>query len=138
MKSQFWPVVFGGLFLAMLPGCGGDGETEVTGKLFVKGELYKPAPEEQVMVVFGELADGKLTGKSFPTRVEADGGFHVKGTDGKGIKTGKYRVGVSSVPEKPAPGKPMADKFKGAYDLQKSSVTVDVNSSMKEVKLELQ
>lgn len=123
--------------LAFLTGCGG-GDVIVSGKVFVKGEQYKPANDEQMMIVFGEETNGSLSGKTFPTRVTADGSFQIAGPDNVGIKPGKYKVGVTSVPERPQAGKAIVDKFGGKYDLKKSTITVDVSSSNRDLKIELQ
>jgi hypothetical protein len=123
--------------LATLIGCGGSANVVVTGQLHHKGELYKPAQGEQVMITFAEEKDGKLTGNTFPTRLDADGNFKIAGPNNDGIPAGKYRVGVTSMPEVPTPGQPMQDKFNGEYEMSKSPIHVDVNASNRNVKLEI-
>lgn len=124
------------ILLFLVAGCG-SGDVTVTGQLYRQGELYKPEQGEQVMVVFEELKDGQPTGKAFPTRLSADGSFKIAGPDNTGIKAGSYRVGVSSRPEVPVPGQPMADKFQGAYDSSKSPLKYDITPSSRNIKVEL-
>ncbi len=135
MISARW-VVFA-LLVASWVGCGGSDEVVVTGELYHKNELYKPQPGEQVMIVFGEEQNGQVTGNVIPTRLKQDGSFEITGPNNTGIRPGKYRVGVSSMPEVPVPGAPMEDKFQGAYEVTKSPVTVEVSSSNRHIKVEL-
>ncbi len=133
-KMAEWTSLMALVFLVV--GCGRS-DVVVTGKLTFKGETYKPAQDEQVMVMFAEDAGGKVGPNAFPTRVGPDGTFRITGPDNGGIKPGKYRVGVTSVPEKPTPGKPMADKFKGEYDVKKTPILVDVTPSKSDFSIEL-
>jgi len=127
----------GCLILGMSSGCGGPGKVVVTGELRQKGEVYRPDKGEQLMIIFGEEKDGKTTGKNFPTRLAPDGTFKIAGPDNTGIRAGKYRVGIFSTPEVTVPGQPVQDKFKGAFELSKSPISVEVSSSKADVKLEV-
>lgn len=123
--------------LSVVVGCSGSSDVVVTGTLNQANQVYKPEKGEQVMVVFGEEKDGKPTGKSFPTRLGADGSFKITGPDNKGIPPGKYRVGILSTPEVPTPGGANGDKFQGAFDPAKSTIFVEVGASSGSVKLDI-
>ncbi len=123
--------------LLSFSGCGGSGDVTVSGTLGQNGQIYKPEPSEQVMIVFGEEKDGKLTGKSFTTRLAADGSYKIIGPDNKGIPPGKYRVGIMSNPEVPVPGQKIEEKFQGAFAPATSPIVVEVSSAKSTVPLEI-
>lgn len=126
-----------GVILATAMGCGGSGNVVVTGQLNHKGELYKPEQGEQVMITFAEEKDGKMTGNTYPTRLGANGSYEITGPNNDGIPVGKYRVGVTSMPEVPTPGQPMQDKFNGEYEMSKSPLQAEVTSANRNVTLDI-
>jgi hypothetical protein len=131
-------ILLSAMCLTLLAGCGGSGDVVVTGQLHHENQLYKPAQGEQVMITFAEEKDGTLTGKSFPTRLDPDGTFNILGPDNAGISPGKYRVGITSVPEVPVPGQIAMDKFQGRYEISKSPLKQEVTAASSYIKLEIQ
>ena len=124
-----------GCLFGFIVGCGGTGEVIVTGELINKTERYKPAAGEQVMICFGEQEAGKTTGNIFPTRLSPDGTFQIIGANDHGIKPGKYRVSISSVPEVPVPGQPIVDKFQNAFGMENSPIYLEVSAANRNVKV---
>jgi hypothetical protein len=126
-----------GLVLVPLIGCSPSEGVVVRGELRRHGERYRPAEGEQVMVTLAETTDGNVSEAIFPTRLGMDGTFEIAGPDQLGIRPGVYRVGVTSMPEVPIPGKPVVDAFEGNFDLVKSPLNVTIERGQGTITLEL-
>ena len=135
---KFIPLVLiAWLGVVSLLGCGTSKGVVVRGELRQRGERYRPADGEQVMIFLAETTDGNLTGEIFPTRLDKDGTFAVVGPDQVGIRPGTYRVGITSMPEIPVPGKSTADGFGGTFELAKSPLTITVDRGQGSVTIEI-
>jgi hypothetical protein len=122
-----------GLCLWVLSGCGGNGRLRTKGRV-VKGGVPLTVPEEEYVRVtfFPVTADGKPPKNTYAVRYNgADGTFRAVGPDGKGIPPGKYRIAVEHE------GKKRRDLLQGAYDGDRSPFVFDVDSSTKEIVIDL-
>ena len=114
--------------LVVASGCGGDGRLNVKGRI-VKGETPFTVPEEEYIRVtfFPVTSDGRPPLNTYAaTYNREDGTFRAVGPDGKGIPPGKYRIAVEHEAKK-------KDMFRGAYDGDRSPFVFDVDSSLKEI-----
>ena len=114
--------------LVVVSGCGGDGRLNVKGRI-VKGETPFTAPEQEyVRVTFLPVtSDGRPPANTYiATYNREDGTFRAVGPDGKGVPPGKYRIAIEHEAKK-------KDMFRGAYDGDRSPFVFDVDSSLKEI-----
>jgi hypothetical protein len=89
------------LSTAFLAGCGGGGSDKiwVTGVLQKGGQMYEPPPGRKLALYFYAMKDdgtsGDLTGDvEMADYNSKDGSFTVPGSEGYGIRPGKYRIAV--------------------------------------------
>ncbi|MSR30685.1 MAG: hypothetical protein EXR99_04185 [Gemmataceae bacterium] len=109
------------LFLA---GCGGGTKTTLTGKLLVNGVAIQKVEGELVQVQF--VPEGGKDG-SHMADVAMDGTFSVV-TAGGTIPPGKYKVIILSQSSGPPnPKAPSADRFKGKFSREKTTLSITVN-----------
>ena len=121
------------LCLLVLAGCGGDGRLKPRGRI-VKGGAAFTVPEDDYLRVtfFPVTSDGRPPKNTYAaTSNGSDGTFQAVGPDGKGIPPGKYRIALEYE------GKKKKDIFKGAYDGDRSRFVFDIDSSTKELVLDL-
>src|SRR4029077_18187191 len=116
----------------LLSGCGGDGKLKARGQIVKDGAPFTVPEEENVKIGFFPIfPDGKRADNSyFAEYSNSDGKFKVVGADGNGLPPGKYRVSVEHQRKK-------KDLFKGAYDADRSPFVFDIDSSSKEIVIDL-
>ena len=118
--------------LWLLCGCGGSGKLKARGQILKGGAPFTVPEEEYVRITFHPIpADGqRATNTYVAVYNHSDGRFTVVGADGNGLPPGKYRVAVEHERKR-------RDLFKGAYDAEKSPFVFDVDSSGKEIVIDL-
>ena len=114
--------------LFMASGCGGSSsELQVAGKLTHNGQPLQISEDGAVIMVFCELQDGRLGERSYPASVNSTGDYNAL------LLPGEYRVAVQLMD----PYATQTDKFRGAFDQMKSSVTVEITESKKDLDIDL-
>jgi hypothetical protein len=104
---------------------------KVKGRIVKAGQPYILKENQSMRIVFVPTEAGATKFDSyFAVFNRSDGTFKVIGKDGSGLPPGKYKVALEQLSHK-------NDEFQGAYSTNKSPFTVEVNSSTKEVILDL-
>ncbi|HEY1380574.1 MAG TPA: hypothetical protein VGF55_27480 [Gemmataceae bacterium] len=129
MKSLRIAAAF--LCTVILAGCG-DGRLQPRGRVVKAGAPITLKDGEDLGIFFYPLGgDGKLGTTVYPALFNAaDSTFHVTGSDRRGLPPGKYRVAVELKLNK-------RDRFQGAYDMNNSPFTVEVDSHTGEIVIDL-
>jgi hypothetical protein len=120
-----------GLCLSL--GCGGGPKKlQTPGRVVMGGQPLLPKEGESVRVTFVPiLPDGKPPSDHYFAEYDPEKGtFQSAGKDKKGMPPGKYRVAVEYKRNK-------KDVFDGRFDENKSPYVFDVDSSTKEVVIDL-
>jgi hypothetical protein len=119
------------LCTVMLTGCG-DGMLQPKGRVVKGGAPVTLKDGEDLGIFFYPLGgDGKLGTTVYPALFNAaDSTFRVTGSDRRGLPPGKYRVAVELKLNK-------RDLFKGAFNMNNSPFTVEVDSSTREIVVDL-
>ncbi len=125
------------LAIMMMSGCGGSGLIKTKGKITVNG-----APAVGAVLLFHpvDIKDGSVASGV----AESDGSFTITSNMDVGVLPGKYIVTVtwpdpahkvSEAAKMRGDGDPGPDLLKGKYIMkEKSGLTVEISSSMKELK----
>jgi hypothetical protein len=127
-------VLSGSLILAALcllsAGCGGKLRTR--GKVMKDGKPLLPEGKDSVRVTFVPiLPDGKPPTDHYHAIYDRDSGtFTAAGKDKKGMPPGKYRVAIFYMKNK-------KDLFNGRFDEENSPFVFDVDSSTKDLVIDL-
>ena len=83
---------------ALLPGCGSRDTIWVTGVLQKGGQVYEPPEGRKLALYFYPMADGTSDRPTGDVEMadynSKDGSFTVPGSEGNGIRPGKYRIAV--------------------------------------------
>jgi hypothetical protein len=116
----------------VLSGCSGDGKLQPRGKILKGGSPFTVPEEEYVRITFHPIpADGSRARHVYAAVYNhGDATFKVVGADGKGLPPGKYRVAIEHERNR-------KDLFKGAYDADRSRWVFDLDSSSKEIVIDL-
>jgi hypothetical protein len=120
------------LGLLVLCGCGGDGRLNARGRIVKGGTPFTVPEDEYVRVTFFPVtADGSPPRNTYAASYNGtDGTFRAVGPDGKGIPPGKYRIAIAHEGKR-------KDQFNGAYDGDRSPFVFDIDSSTKEMVIDL-
>ncbi len=112
------------LIAAFVAGCGGGDTIWVTGVLQKGGQNYEPPEGRKLALYFCPIKEGTTGDPSGDAEMadynSKDGSFTVPGSEGNGIRPGKYRIAVietlrrktrdqSKKPRKPKPGQKRID-----------------------------
>jgi hypothetical protein len=116
-------------------GCGGQpvlepAGVEQTGRLTKGGKPLEVAPVVGMVELSFYLADGSSPDPQ-GAEVRPDGTFVLKGTTGRGVQPGKYKVVV--VWNKDG----MGDALNGAFSLEKTTIVREVKEPPVEIVIEL-
>ena len=116
----------------VLCGCEADPRLQAKGQIVKGGVPFTVPEDEYVRIVFHPIpADGKRATNTYVAVYDnRDGRFKVAGADGRGLPPGKYRVSVEHERKR-------KDLFTGAYDADRSPFVFDVDSSSKEIVIDL-
>jgi hypothetical protein len=117
----------------VLIGCGGDNKKlNAVGRVVKGGSAFTVPPDDFVKVVFVPYTEpGEQPRMSYICDYDNTAGtFKALGPDLKGIPPGKYRVAVTHERNK-------KDLFKGAFDLPKTPFVVEVETTNKEIVIDL-
>lgn len=86
------------LSCGLFEGCGNGDALWVTGVLVKEGQPYKPPSGRKLSLYFCPMSDGTAGKPPGDTQMadynEQDGSFKVPGTEGNGIRPGKYRIAL--------------------------------------------
>jgi hypothetical protein len=86
------------LTAASLPGCGRGDQIWVTGVLQKGGQIYDPPEGRKLALYFCLMKDGTPNEQTGDVEMadynSKDGSFTVPGSEGSGIRPGKYRIAV--------------------------------------------
>ena len=86
------------LSAAFLPGCGRGDTIWVTGVLQKGGQIYEPPEGRKLALYFCPITDGTSGDPAGEVEMadynSKDGSFTVPGSEGYGIRPGKYRIAV--------------------------------------------
>jgi hypothetical protein len=120
------------LCLFVVCGCGGNGRLNTRGRIIKGGAAFTVPEEEYVRVTFFPVtSDGKPPRNTYASTYNgADGTFRAVGPDGRGIPPGKYRIAVEHERNR-------KDLFRSAYDGDKSPFVVEIDSTTKEIVIDL-
>ncbi|MGO8747886.1 MAG: hypothetical protein ACLQNE_18075 [Thermoguttaceae bacterium] len=113
-------------------GCGGEKKLQTKGRLLKSGQALAAPEGEFFHVIFVPIPpDGKPAADQYVALVDqAAGTFTVAGKDLKGVPPGKYRVAVEWMKKK-------KDQLRGKFDTVNSPFKFDVDSSTKEIVIDL-
>ena len=115
----------------VMAGCGGPARLRTKGRVVKSGAAFVPAPGQFVRVTFVPVPAGNPPQDHYVAEVNnTDGTFRVAGKDGKGMPPGKYRVAIELDQHR-------SDMLKGQFDAERSPFVFDVDSSTKEMVLDL-
>jgi len=116
----------------LLCGCGGGGKLKAKGRIVKGGAPFTVPEEEYVRITFYPIVpEGQRAANTYAAVYNnSDGTFSVFGADGKGLPPGKYRAAVEHERKR-------KDLFKGAYDAERSPFVFDIDSSGKEIVIDL-
>jgi len=121
------------LCAVLMTGCG-DGMLKTKGRVIKNGGPFTLKEDEDLGIFFYPLnSDGSLGNTVYPAFFNAaDSTFRVTGSDKRGMPPGKYRVALKHklVSKK-------IDLFKGAFDMTHSPFVYDVDSSTREIVIDL-
>ena len=119
------------LCAVLMTGCG-DGMLKTRGRVVKNGAPFTLKEGEDLGIFFYPLkSDGSLGNTVYPAFFNAaDSTFHVTGADKKGMPPGKYRVALEHKINK-------RDLFQGAYNMNNSPFVYDVDSSTREIVIDL-
>ena len=120
------------LCMLVLTGCGGDGRLNVKGRLLKNGQALKLTDPDFVRVIFFPVTtDGRPPKNTYLAAVDDDDGtFEAVGPDGRGVPPGKYRIAIEL-------NRKRKDMLKGSFDGDRSPFVFDVDSSTKELVIDL-
>jgi len=120
------------LCASILFGCEADPRLQAKGQIVKGGAPFTVPEEEYVRIVFHPIpADGRRAANTYVAIYDnRDGRFRVVGADGRGLPPGRYRVSVERERKR-------KDLFKGAYDADRSPFVFDIDSSSKEIVIDL-
>lgn len=110
------------VLVALFVGCGGGGGVIPRGKVTKGGQPLKVSEKGMVQVRLFP-AEGTVE-TTYSGQVAADGTFQVKGSDGKAIPAGKYKIAVFQLDPYPT-----TDLLKGQFDEKKTTIVRDVSGS---------
>jgi hypothetical protein len=113
-------------------GCGGSNKLVTKGKVIKDGKPVIAGEGEFLQVTLIPVsADGTPPANFFYAEVDQKTGvFHPSGPDKKGVPPGKYQFAVALKKDK-------KDKFEGAYDAERSTIVMDIDSKTPEIVIDL-
>ena len=131
MRHAVCWVLFASIGL-MAIGCGGDKKLRTQGRLLKGGQPLVLKPDQKVRITFVPiLPDGKPPADHYTALYDSEKGtFVAAGKDRNGMPPGKYRVAVELATKK-------KDDLKGMYDEDRSPFVFDIDSSTKEIEIDL-
>jgi len=122
MRTRLLSAVLLLLTVCLVSGCGG--RKQVKGKIVSGGQPYTVSDKGVFILSF--VPEGGSDTTVYNATTEKDGTFTIKGPEGKGIPSGKYKVQLQAMdPYAPGGG---TDKLGGKYAPGKSTLAVDVGS----------